>query len=250
MRVNAPAPAGGIHLRSTGWRPPVQRLLVLESLYRVEIEQGELLDLGGTDTARRRSRGARRSVDHCEREQALTALAVKIKPRKTICRLRAALSSLSSTVIGAAPQTGVTEGFDLDPFARFQHNAPTLQHDKAVAEAEGAENVRVLMAGGVHHQFAVRVVLQNTALKIEAAGATFSGAWRRGPGSRRAPGSGPCFVREFRQQGLHQLTEGDGGGHRVTWQAAEPAVAGVCRRRRVSPGLIASFRSRSPQLFE
>lgn len=27
----------------------------------------------------------------------------------------------------------------------------------------------LLMAGGVHHQFAVRVTLQNTALKIEAA---------------------------------------------------------------------------------
>ncbi len=32
--------------------------------------------------------------------------------------------------------------------------------------------MRALMAGGVHHQFAVRVALQNTALKIEAA-ATF-----------------------------------------------------------------------------
>lgn len=67
----------------------------------------------------------------------------------------------------------MTEGFDLDPFTCFNMAALTLQHDKAVAEAEGAENVRALMAGGVHHQFAVRVALQNTALKIEAAGDFF-----------------------------------------------------------------------------
>ena len=58
------------------------------------------------------------------------------------------------------------------------------------------------------------------------------------------------LAREFRQQGLHQLTEGDGGGHRVTRQAAEPAAAelaegeGFPRLNRQLP------EADLPQLFE
>jgi hypothetical protein len=74
------------------------------------------------------------------------------------------------------------KGFDLDPFACFHVAALALQHDKAVAEAEGAENVRALMAGGAHHQLAVRVALQNTALEIEAARRLFQA---RGGATRR-----------------------------------------------------------------
>lgn len=68
----------------------------------------------------------------------------------------------------------MTERFDLDPFACFHVAALTLQHDKAVAEAEGTKYVRALMTGGGYHQFAVRVALQNSALKIEAAWDFFS----------------------------------------------------------------------------
>lgn len=73
----------------------------------------------------------------------------------------------------------MAERFNVDPFARFNVAAFALQHDKAVAEAERAENVRALMTGGGHHQLAVRVALQNTALKIEAARGLFSRAAAR-----------------------------------------------------------------------
>lgn len=92
----------------------------------------------------------------------------------------------------------MTEGFDLDPFACFNMAALTLQHDKAVAEAEGAENVRALMAGGVHHQFAVRVTLQNTALKIEAARRLFQARGGADPQAGRLKRA--VLAREFRQQ--------------------------------------------------
>ncbi len=119
---------------------------------------------------------------------------------------------------------------------------------KQLPRLEGAENVRAPDGRWCsHHQFAVRVTLQNTALKIEAARRLFQARWRRT--RRRGAWKRAVLAREFRQQGLHQLTEGDGGGHRVTRQAAEPAAAelaegeGFPRLNRQLPG-------RSPQLFE
>lgn len=88
----------------------------------------------------------------------------------------------------------------------------------------------LLMAGGVHHQFAVRVALQNTALKIEAARRLFQARGGADPQAGRLKRA--VLAREFRQQGLHQLTEGDGGGHRVTRQAAEPAAAELAEGER------------------
>ena len=78
------------------------------------------------------------------------------------------------------------------------------------------------MAGGGHHQLAVGVALQNTALEVETARRLLQsrgGAYPQAGCLKRA-----VLAREFRQQRLHQLTEGDGGGNRVTRQAAEPAA--------------------------
>ena len=75
--------------------------------------------------------------------------------------------------------------FHFDPFACFHMTAFAFQYDKAVTLAEGAENMRALMAGGADGQFTVSVALQNAALEIEAArrffqarGGTHAQAWR------------------------------------------------------------------------
>lgn len=49
-----------------------------------------------------------------------------------------------------------------------------LQHDKAVGEAKGAEDVRPLVAGGGDFQLALRVTAENAALKIGAPHRFFS----------------------------------------------------------------------------
>ena len=98
----------------------------------------------------------------------------------------------------------MAERFDVNPFARFNVAALALQHDKAVAEAERAENVRALMTGGGHHQLAVRVALQNTALKIEAARGLFQP--RGGPHPQAGRLKRTVLTGELRQQRLYQLT--------------------------------------------
>src|SRR5690606_41874419 len=64
-----------------------------------------------------------------------------------------------SAAISASEQ--VVKALHLNPFACFHIATLALQHDKAVALAEGAENVRALMAGGAHLQLALRVARQN-----------------------------------------------------------------------------------------
>ena len=117
----------------------------------------------------------------------------------------------------------MVKGFNLYPFTGFDVAALTLQHDKAVALAEGAKNVRALMSGRGHGKVAVGVAGQQAALEVEAAWGFFQpigGAYAQARSLR-----GVAARTQFGQQRLHQLIEGERRGDRVTRQTAEPAMA-------------------------
>jgi hypothetical protein len=113
----------------------------------------------------------------------------------------------------------MVKGLDFNPLARFNGAALAFQHDKTVAEAERAEDVRPLMTGRFNHQLTVRIASQAAAGSRD--GPVISSAARRANAQAHRLLAG---TRQFCQQRLHQLIEGEGGGNRITRQAAEPAV--------------------------
>ena len=83
--------------------------------------------------------------------------------------------------------------------------------------------MRATVAGGADLQFARGVAAEHAALEIEAARRFLQRRQCARPQARR---QAPVAVAgQLRQQRLHQLVEGQGGGNRVARQAAEPGVA-------------------------
>ena len=101
----------------------------------------------------------------------------------------------------------MVEALYLNPFTRFHVAALALQHDKAVAQAEGAENVRTLVPGRADFQLTLRVMRQNAALEIKPTRRFFQA--RRGAHAQAFRQRAGGVAGKLRQQRDHQLVKGE-----------------------------------------